>query len=120
MKRCPKFFKAFGLPALAAYLAYPYRNPMSRIVAGDCIYHIGRKYSEVKGECIRIFMDQLKIYEKNDSTLNAFLIEFLIDLNAMNSIDLIKKAFESGCVDETEIGWDYVRENFPLINPAGT
>ena len=109
----PRVFEAIGpvsLPALTVYLMYPFRPYMARVIAADCINHIGSRHPEAKEECIRILMNQLKAYQKNDPTLNGFIIGYLVDLHAKQAIPLIRDAFESDRVDESFITMESVQE----------
>ncbi|MHB9028716.1 MAG: HEAT repeat domain-containing protein [Candidatus Latescibacterota bacterium] len=111
----PDVFAEIGpvaLPALAVYLAYPYRDYMTRVAAADRFSLIGLKHPEAKDRAIQILMDQLEKHKENDPTLNSFLINYLLDLKAEKAIELMKAAFESGYVDETVVGLESVYEEF--------
>ncbi|MDP2984508.1 MAG: hypothetical protein Q8O92_14410 [Candidatus Latescibacter sp.] len=107
----PKVFAMIGapaLPALAVYLRYDARNVFPRKCAADCIRSIGLKHPEVKEKSARILVDQLKLYRKNDPSLNGFLIYYLVDLGAKDAIALIKEVYKSGNVDEMVISFQEV------------
>ena len=60
----------------------------------------------VKDALTKRFMD----YEDNPSSLNAFLIDHLADLKAVDLAEEIEKAFAVGKVDESHIGiWEDIR-----------
>jgi hypothetical protein len=49
---------------------------------------------------VGIIASVVEKYQKNDASLNGFLISDLVDVKAVEHIDLIEKAFASGNVDE--------------------
>lgn len=96
-------FAMLGKPAiepLAAYLADE-DNPMyARSTAGSSLAKIGSQYPEARERCVQALAAVLENYEENDDALNGFLIGDLVDLKAVEQIDLIERAFEADAVDE--------------------
>jgi hypothetical protein len=85
---------------LAEYLADE-SNPMyARSTTGSSLAEIGKTHPEWRERCIRAIATVLEKYESNDEGFNGFLIGDLIDLKAVEQIDLIKRAFEADAVDE--------------------
>lgn len=98
--------RVFGMIGVAAiesltnYLADE-NNPMyARSTTGSSLAEIGKIHPEARDRCINGIVVVLEKYETNDEGLNGFLIGDLIDLDAVEQIDLIKKAFASERVDE--------------------
>ena len=60
---------------------------------------IGNAYPEAKEPCLLALREQLERYRDNDPALNAFLISYLIDLGSVESLPLVKQAFDSDSVD---------------------
>jgi hypothetical protein len=60
---------------------------------------IGNQYPESRGDCVAIIEHTLEDYLENDETLNAFLISYLVDLKAVETLPLIEQVYESGNVD---------------------
>jgi len=57
----------------------------------------------------------IRIFDENDPELNAFIINDLIDLKAVQALPLIKHAFAGGYVEESVVGgWDDVQAHFGL------
>jgi hypothetical protein len=103
----PKVFGMIGrkaIPALEKYIFDDSNGLFDRIAAIHGIERIASGDPECRDKCVSIFTDKLKIFEKNDSTFNAFLILYLTELNATESIDVISQAYERESVDESVIG----------------
>jgi hypothetical protein len=99
----PEVFAMIGGAAvepLAAYLAEE-DNPMyARCAASSGLAAIGQAHPEERERCIGMIVTVLEKYEDNDEGFNGFLISDLIDLKAVEQIELIKRAFEADAVDE--------------------
>jgi len=54
---------------------------------------------EEREECIGVLTKQLERFDENELELNGFLISYLVDLNAVESMTSIGAAFEKDCVD---------------------
>jgi hypothetical protein len=103
----PKVFGMIGrkaIPALEKYIFDDSNGLFDRIAAIHGIERIASGDPECRDKCVSIFTDKLKIFEKNDSTFNAFLILYLTELNATESIDVISHAYERESVDESVLG----------------
>ncbi len=94
-----------SIPALAQYLKNNCHETFSRTIAAHSLERIGNTYPEAQEECQNILKGQLECFQDNDQTLNAFLISYLVDLQALVTLPTIKKAFDSDNVDLT-IGGD--------------
>jgi Protein of unknown function (DUF1186) len=102
-----------AIPALAAYLADDSHDETWRVQAMVTIKRIACVYPEKKANCVAAVSQQLEYFEENSPELNGHIISVLIDLKAIDSLPLIKKAFEAGCVDDEVVGdWDDVQETF--------
>ncbi len=93
-----------AINALSDYLNKESYGIFSHNTAAHCLEKIGNKYPEAKNKCIKILTDKLDRFEKNDPCFNAFLIGYLIDLKALDSFQVIKKAFNTNCVDIVHAG----------------
>ncbi len=54
---------------------------------------------ELREQCISSFSNRLTHFKENDPTLNGLLISSLADLKAVESLDLIRMAFQENTVD---------------------
>ena len=98
-----KVFGMIGTAAiepLAAYLADEDNPLYARSEAGSSLAEIGRKHPEARQRCVQAVTAVLEQYEVNDEGLNGFLIGDLIELQAVDQIELIKSAFAADAVDE--------------------
>jgi|LULX01.1.fsa_nt_gb hypothetical protein len=97
----PEVFSMIGpqaISSLSSYLAAGY-GLFAKICVAKSIEKIGNQYPESKEQCVEILTKQLEKYHQNDQTLNGFLISYLVDLQAVDSIGVIRKAFQHECVD---------------------
>lgn len=72
----------------------------ARSTTGSSLAGIGNRYPEERERCIQGIAAVLEKYETNNEGLNGFLIGDLIDVKAVEHIDLIKQAFEANAVDK--------------------
>ena len=98
----PKVFSMIGpstIPALATFLGNDAVKEDCRLMVPRCLERIAEKHPAHRDECIRIMASGLERYDTNGPRLNAFIISSLIDLHAIETIDLIREAFAAGRVD---------------------
>jgi len=103
----PEIFGMMGaeaIPSVAAYLRNSEHGLRARIAAARGLEKIADNCPEQYDTCAAILTDQLRLHERSDETLNAFLITVLIHLKALDSIDVIREAFEKDRVDEGVCG----------------
>jgi len=88
-----------------------------RVSAGYSLERIGNKNYQARFDCIAVLAEQLKEYDENDETLNAFLISYLLDLKAVEALPVIEEAYQANCVDLTVCGdWEDVQIEFGILN----
>lgn len=97
---------AKAIPALAKYLADKSNSVNSCLDVCDCLKQIGSMQPETRDECVFVLIRQLNKLTDNDPEVNAFLVNTLVDLKAVESLPNIKQAYEKKCVDYTILG-DY-------------
>ena len=98
----PQVLSMIGLqciPSLRAYLNMPDKETWAAVNIAHALEIIGNQYPESRDECVDIIQHSLEDYHENDETLNAFLISFLVDLNAVEALPLIEQVFASDNVD---------------------
>ncbi len=98
----PKVFELIGPPAIDALEKYLKSNDHgvhARICAASSLRNIGKAYLEERDQCVKIFTKLLTNARKNDPTLNGFLISDLVDLQATESLEIIRSAFDGDYVD---------------------
>ncbi len=91
---------------LAAYLADLGNKPYARGIACESLKDMAEAYPEKRAACVTGLAAALQLYERNDKTLNAFIIFDLVDLKAVEHLGLIEEAFENDRVDMM-VGGDF-------------
>jgi hypothetical protein len=90
----------------------------SRVSAYDAIGKIGIVHPESRDQCVSELANALTRHAVQDATLNAFIISNLLDLKAVETLDLIAEAHTAGNVDEDIYGdIDDVRAMLDPDNP---
>jgi HEAT repeat protein len=89
-----------AIEPLKKYLADEDSPMYARTAASSSLAEIGIRHPEEREQCIEGLTAVLEKYETNDEGLNGFLIGDLVDMKAVETIELIKKAFEADAVDE--------------------
>lgn len=106
-----------AVPALCEYLQDGRRGNFSRIAAAESISGVGLRYPETRETCVAALTAQLERHNDNDGELNGFLICFLMDHKAMESIPAIESAFADDAVNESIVGdWEDVQIAFGLLD----
>lgn len=93
-----------SIPALRGYLTSPERARWAAVTIAHAIEKIGNQYPSSRDECVGVIQSALEDFLKNDETLNALLISYLVDLKAAEAVSLVERVFESGNVDISVMG----------------
>lgn len=116
----PGVFSRIGptaIPVLADYLQEDDYGLFARIAAADALAEISIRHPTARHEALDALTAALKHYDELDPGLNAFLIEALVDLDAVEAASLIEQAFDAGRVDPTVMGdWDDVQVELGLLD----
>ncbi len=103
----PKVFAMIGPSAIApleAYLAESDDELYSKVCAACSLASIGEAHPDSIEECRRALTTVLEGFSENDPELNGFLINSLVDLKAVDSLNTIREAYQQGCVDLSVMG----------------
>jgi hypothetical protein len=103
----PKVFGMIGkkaIPALEKYVFDGSNGLFDRIAAVHGLERIAANDPECREECVSIFNKKLQGFNSDDPTLNGFLVLYLMELKAIESIDLIRQAYEAEAVDLSILG----------------
>jgi hypothetical protein len=104
-----------SIPLLKEFLADSTNNLYARSNAAECLKAFCDEYPEACESNIAIIAQELEKFKVNDPTLNAFLICNLLDLEAVETIDVIERAFKGDRVDISITGdWEDVQVAFGL------
>ncbi len=124
MEELPDVFAAIGpvvLPHLTEFLADREQGLWSRVTCVACFEKMSEAHPETRQECIDTITRQLKRFERQDETLNGFLISTLIDLKAVEVAPLMQRAFDAGRVDWSVAGdWEDVQIELGLLKRRST
>ncbi len=114
----PDILAKIGPAAIEPTIAYltDIANPLwARIAATEVLLKIAQRYPDTREVCVRTLMAQLEHYPEQDVTLNAFLVDALTELKAVEAAPLIKRAFDALAVDErVRGGWQKVQRDLGL------
>jgi hypothetical protein len=124
MEELPDVFAAIGpvaIPPLIKFLADNEQDLWSRVTCVACFEKMAEKHPETRQECIDIVTGQLKRFQRQDETLNGFLISALTDFEAVDVAPLMQRAFDAGRVDWSVAGdWEDVQIELGLLKRHST
>ncbi len=103
-----------AIPPLVAFLDNPARALYARAVAGSSLEQIGKQHPEAREECVAALVRQLEAGAANDPELNAFLITNLLHLKAVETLPVIRHAYEERWVDDFIVNLEDVEIGFGL------
>jgi hypothetical protein len=113
MEELPEVYGLIGpaaIPALTAYIADKSHGVDSRTNAATGLEKIAEMHPEAREEIVAALTRQLESAQENDPRLNAFIIDNLINLKAVDAAPVIERAFATDSVDMDIVGdWDDVQ-----------
>ncbi len=71
----------------------------SRMSAAECIKEIGKTIPEKKEECISILSNALSRADEAEGELNGMIVWFLLDLEAVSALNVIREVYKRDAVD---------------------
>lgn len=78
-----------------------------------------QKYPEERDRCVGILQDALRHYPDNSKFHNTFLVSGLLDLKAVEAVDLLEQVYQAKAVDEMFVGnWAQAQIDLGLKNEA--
>ena len=106
-------FGVIGPPAIAALSAYlrdRSNTEYSRISTANGLCEVGKRHPDTRPQIVEVLAGHLAAQESGIYSLNGFLIGYLADLKAVESAEVIERAFAAGVVDEMVSGdWTTIR-----------
>lgn len=93
-----------SVDVLAPFAADGHNGSYARGGACRAMGEVASVHPEQRGRCLQILMTLLRSFEANEQTLNTEIVSVLLDLNAVESIDLIREAYAKDCVDLDCVG----------------
>jgi hypothetical protein len=104
-----------AIPVLEVYLADRARPLFGRIAAAHALAEIGLGKPRARDECVAVLSAALERFAEADPALNAFLVSYLLDLEAVETADLIKRAYDAERIDVQVVGeWEDARVELGL------
>ena len=104
-----------SIPLLKEFLADSSNDFFARIDAAQSLEAISHQYPETRESNIAAIAGELEKFRDNDPTFNGLLIGKLIDWQAVETINIIERAFKANQVDTSIAGdWDDVQVEFGL------
>lgn len=98
----PEVFACLGpavLPVLLQGLGDETLDTWGRITLSVAVKRIGEVHSDHAGRCTAEIAAQLARHHRQEPSLNAFLVDALVELDATDAIDVVRDAFDAGRVD---------------------
>jgi hypothetical protein len=118
LEELPEVFALIGppaLPALAVFLGDPSRQEYARVGVAGALAKLATHHPQTRPDAVAILSRELEKAAQNSPTVNAFVIDALVDLNGVEAAPLMERAFAAGIVDQTIRGdWDYVQYDLGL------
>lgn len=113
IEEMPDVFALLGpeaFPALAAYLRETSYPPHSRLVAATGLKQMALAHPQVRDQSVEALAEQLSAFQDNIPGVNSVLIANLVELQAVEKVDLIHRVFTEGNVDRFLVGdWRDIR-----------
>jgi hypothetical protein len=124
MEELPEVYAMIGwaaIPALAEYLADASHGLWSLIAAASGIEQIGTRDPSARPECVDILSQRLERFPRSDPTLNGFLVNYLVKLQAVEAAPLMERSFAADRVDISIRGdWEDVQVDLGLKEARDT
>ena len=106
----PKVFGMIGpaaIPGLRDFMADADHGEWARIAAGEGLVEMIERFPESREQTVAIITDQLRCFAEQERVVNAFLVDALCDLKAVESAAVIEQAFAADTVDLSVLGdWE--------------
>lgn len=97
-------------------LANPAAALFTRVAAACALGEIAERHPGERDRTVDLLTEQLRGWPEQDATLNAFLIDSLVELSATDAAPLMEAAFEAHAVDESVRGdWEDVQVALGLL-----
>lgn len=115
LQEFPHVFAWIGpvaIPALRDYLADADHADFPRSCAAHALKETAERHPPVRDEVVRMLIDALSRFDDTDTTINAFIIRYLLDMKATEAAEMIERAHAADRVDTAISGtWHTVRED---------
>lgn len=101
-----------SIPPLRDYLLKPDKFEWASVTMAHSLAEIGNQNPEYRNACLDALQASLEQYADNGETINAFLIDYLAELKAVEAAPLVERAYQADAVDISVLG-DF--EDFQIL-----
>jgi hypothetical protein len=109
---------AAAIAPLAAYLADAGNTEYARIAAREGLLKVAKRFPTERERVVGLLAAALGKFDAAAPAINGFVVSALLDLKAVEQLDVMRDAYRRGCVDETICGdWEAVEEELGLRPP---
>ncbi len=99
------------LKPLSEYLSNDEHEVFARVAAAHALQELATCHPEMRDDILAGMCDTLSRFQDTDETVNAFIISYLLDMQAVEAAELIERAHAANRVDLTVNGcWNTVRQ----------
>lgn len=88
-----------SIPALQELLLNLLKLEWAPITIAHCLTEVGQQHPQSRAACVKALETGLENYATNDENFNGFLISYLADLKAVESVSLVEQAYQADLVD---------------------
>lgn len=107
------------IPALSGYLAEGKHSWLGISTAAAGLTKIALKYPDYRQECIEILTEALARHKEQSPDINGNLVYQLLELEAIDAVSVIERAYKEGPMDEMFCGsWARVQIELGLASEA--
>jgi len=115
----PGVFAGIGpaaIPALSEFLAEGSQDTWNRVTCAAALAKIGAAWPEARGECVAALSRLLEDSAENDDVLLGSVVNYLLDLNAVEAAPAMERAFAEKRVDLSAAGdWEDIQVELGLL-----
>ena len=107
MEDVPRVMGMIGpvcIPPLREYLLKPEKYEWASVTMAHSLAEIGKQNPEYRSACVEALQAGLEQYAENGETVNAFLIDYLAELKAVEATSLVERAYQADAVDISVLG----------------
>jgi hypothetical protein len=105
-----------AIPALSRYVADRSQGTWHRATCADALTKIGAAWPEARGECIAPLARLLEDSAEDDDVLLGSVVNYLLDLNAVEAAPAMERAFAEKRVDLSAAGdWEDIQVELGLL-----
>ncbi|MFP4356207.1 MAG: DUF1186 domain-containing protein [Phycisphaerae bacterium] len=103
------------LEPLRDFLANDEHEVFARVASAHALKELAERHPEMRDDVLKGLCDTLSQFQDTNETVNAFIISYLLDMQAVEAAELIERAHAANCVDISVNGnWNTVRRELGI------